>query len=159
MANKKDKKNEVGRPSKAHAFIEVFKESLENEDVAKTVIYLTDEDIVFMANDQLEEKERISQRTFQRWKAAFKGDSVEGVDVLDSVGAEFCRLYKKALILQKINLFTEMKKPTQPHWQKIAWIIERKFDEWNIRQKTELDATVQQKAVTIVKNYKGIEKN
>jgi len=153
MANKKET-----CPSKIHRFIEVFTQQMEIDAVKESVIYLTDEELVFLINNQLEEKDRISKRTFERWKAANKDESVDGVEELDEVGKRFVVLYKSALIQMKVNLFQKMLKPTESHWVKWAWIIERKFDDWNIRDKTDKDAAIQQKSITIVKNYKGIEK-
>ena len=158
MANKKDKKNEVGRPSKIHAFTKELKYLLSVEEFEKQVIFLTDAELVFVVNQKLNEEDRISNQTFKRWKAANTGEELEGIEELDEVGKEFCTLYKSALISQKAALFKRLTSPTEGQWQRYAWIIERKFDEWNIRQKSEIDATVQQKSVTIVKNYKGIEK-
>jgi hypothetical protein len=106
----------------------------------------------------LSEEDRISSRTFKRWKISNVGEELDGVEELDEVGKQFCHLYKSALLRQKAALFKRLVSPTEGQWQRYAWIIERKFDEWNIRQKSEIDATVQQKSVTIVKNYKGIEK-
>lgn len=48
----------------------------------------------------------------------------------------FCRLIKKHLIKQKQKLFQAMVSAPKDR-QKYAWIIERKFDEWNIRNKQE----------------------
>ena len=154
----KDKKNEVGRPSKIHAFIEKFEEQMKIEEIEKQVIFLTDSELVFLVNQMLSEEDRISNQTFKRWKAANIGEETDGEDELDQVGKQFCTLYKSALLRQKAALFKRLISPTEGQWQRYAWIIERKFDEWNIRQKSEADDTVQQKSVTIVKNYKGIEK-
>ena len=155
MAKKPKKKNEIGRPSKIHAFIEKFKEQMEIDEIAKQVIFLTDAEFVFLLNEMLPEPDRINIRTFERWKVKFLGESVDGVDELDDVGTEFCRLYKIAMIRQKSALFTKLTSPMEGQWQRYAWIIERKFDEWNIRHKSEVDATVKAKAITIVKNYGG----
>ena len=155
--NKKAKKNEVGRPSKIHAFIEKFEEQMKIDEIEKQVIFLTDSELVFLVNQMLSEEDRISNQTFKRWKAANIGEETDGEDELDEIGHQFCTLYKSALIRQKAALFKKLTSPTEGQWQRYAWIIERKFDEWNIRQKTELDATIQQKQVTIIKNYKGIE--
>ena len=47
------------------------------------------------------------------------------------------RLYKKALTIQKKNLFKKLQSDDDK-WQKYAWIIERKFDDWNLRSKQEV---------------------
>jgi hypothetical protein len=41
-------------------------------------------------------------------------------------------LYKKALTNQKKGLFNKLWDDTQ--WQRYAWIIERKFSDWNLVQ-------------------------
>jgi len=40
--------------------------------------------------------------------------------------------YKKALIIQKENLFKKFSNDDRA-WQRWAWIIERKFSEWNLK--------------------------
>lgn len=125
------KKNLGGAPSKLNTnFIEV----------AKTIIYqdeimlLTDEDLVHLINNELEEKFRITQRTFENWKAGNFGDNKE-------IGKEFFRLIKDALIKQKLSLFKKFGDKTDI-WTKWAWIIERKFSEWNLKQINETKNTI-----------------
>jgi hypothetical protein len=154
----KKTKNEIGRPSKIHAFIEALKDVLSVDEFEKQIIFLTDAELVFVINQKLKEKERITDMTFRRWKAKNTGEDVKGVEPLDEVGKEFCSVYKSALIRQKAALFKKLLSPSEGQWQRYAWIIERKFDDWNIRHKTEVDATVKAKAITIVKNYGAIEK-
>ena len=81
-----------------------------------------------LTNDLVEEKQQIADRTFERWKLG---------DVKDSIYFDFCRLYKKALTIQKKNLFKKLQSDDDK-WQKYAWIIERKFDDWNLRSKQEV---------------------
>ena len=101
------------------------------EDDINTIIF-TDEELLLQINDKLKKKERISQRTLRRWKAKSKNP-----EKLDKLGKSFVRLIKKALVKQKKHLFKKFRdEPNQ--WQKWAWIIERKFDDWNIRHKTDL---------------------
>lgn len=95
-----------------------------------SAIIHTDEDLVFLINEQLEEKDRITDRTFQSWKA-----NSRQANELDETGKEFLRLIKKALTEQRKNLFDEFKKAKSGEWQKWAWILERKFDEWNVTNK------------------------
>jgi hypothetical protein len=106
-------------------------------------IILTDEELVMLINEKLSEKARISDRTFQRWKDKNKNES----DDLDEIGKQFCRLIKKALVIQKRHLFDKFREePNQ--WQKWAWIIERKFDDWNIKRKS--DVTSDNKPIPII---------
>ena len=127
-------------------FLKVAEEII-SEDI--NAIIFTDEELLFQINDKLEKEERISDRTFQRWKA--KSNKVEE---LNEIGKEFCRLIKKALIKQKNFLFVKFRKePNQ--WQKWAWIIERKFDEWNIKYKS--DVTSGGKPIPILNILRGKE--
>ena len=48
----------------------------------------------------------------------------------------FCPLIKKALIRQKVSLFEKLKGDDKQR-QRYAWIIERKFDDWNLKTKKE----------------------
>lgn len=99
-------------------------EKVINDDI--NAIILTDEELVSEINELLEEKQRISDRTFRSWKE--KGEKA---------GKSFFLLIKKALYKQKKHLFEEFRRePNQ--WQRWAWIIERKFDDWNIKYKTDI---------------------
>ena len=115
----------VGRPSKINKFIEAAKEVLFSD----SVMLFTDEELVDEINERLEEKDRISQRTFERWKASdFEEDGKTGKD--------FVGLIKKALRKQKENLLNKYSNDDRA-WQRWAWIIERKFSEWNLKHISE----------------------
>ena len=115
----------VGRPSKINKFIEVAKEVLFKE----SLMLLTDEELVFLINEQLDEKDKVAIRTFKLWKS---GDYSEKEDI----GKEFLPLIKKALLIQKESLFKKFQNDDRA-WQRWAWIIERKFSEWNLKIITE----------------------
>jgi len=133
MTNKPKQKNKRGQPTKLTPhFIEVAKEVLFDDINA---IIFTDEELVNEINDRLKEKERITQRTMENWKAKI-GNEKEGE--LDEIGKEFFRLIKRALQIQKKNLFSRLSGDDKA-WQRFAWIIERKFDDWNIRHKTDFE--------------------
>ena len=121
-----------GRPTKlTDKFIEIAKKILD-EDM--NAIILTDEDLIFLINEELKKEniETIANSTFRNWKANNKEDNI---DELDEMGKEFLALIKNALIRERNNLFEKLKTEEAGLWQKYAWIIERKFDEWNLRQK------------------------
>ena len=122
------------------------------------VIILTDEELLVKVNAKLTEKypERpelcVHERTFQRWKAKWREAETEEkfLALADDEGGnedksestinlenflEFCRLIKKAMIDQKTALFANMLKDDK--WQRYAWIIERKFEAWNLKQVSE----------------------
>ena len=123
------------RPPKiSKELIEAFKDVIEGDNV---ILVCTDEEIFYLLNERLDEKDQICYKTFQNYK-----NGAETYDAnypeLRPLFNEFLRLIKKALINEKINLFRKFK--TEPiTWQRWAWIIERKFDEWNIKDKKEID--------------------
>lgn len=118
-------KNKWWRPSKMPNFIEAFEDIIKNEEF--DVVILTDEELLFTCNEKLEEKDQVAERTFQSWKAW---------EVKSNDYTKFLRLYKKALSNQKRELFKKLQnEPAQ--WQKYAWIIERKFDAWNLKKISE----------------------
>ena len=115
----------VGRPSKIDKFIVVAKDVLFRKDL----MLLTDEELVFLINEELDDKDKIAQVTFKKWKS---GDYSE----LGETGKEFLSLIKRALLTQKENLFKKFANDDRA-WQRWAWIIERKFSEWNLKQISE----------------------
>jgi len=133
--NKKQNNNKGGRPSKLNDdFIKALKEVLFKEEDNIDAIIHTDKELLFLINQRLPEEKQISKRTFERWKARNKEDNL---NKLTETGRKFCRLYKKALLEQKRYLFEELK-GEKTGWQRWAWIIERKFDDWNIKHKTDI---------------------
>ncbi len=115
-----------GRTSKLSWFVEAFEELMKTNE--NDVIYLTDDELRESCNELLEEKAQISEATFKSWKA---GTQENNIDYF-----RFLALYKKALQNQKRNLFTKLQDDPQA-WQRFAWIIERKFSEWNLKQISE----------------------
>ena len=116
-----------GRPTKLtpealRAFEKVIKDN---------VLFCTDAELVWLVNDQLPEASRFSYEAFSKWKRGKRqSDNVFYTD--------FVRLIKKALIAEKITLLKTLKSGTD-NWQSRAWILERKFDEWNIKNKAHVD--------------------
>jgi len=128
-----------GRPSKIGPFIKEAKK-LFDEDMA--VIIHTDEDLVDIINSRLEEEQRITQRTFRSWKEKASNNK----PINDPIGDQFLPLYKNALNEQRKNLFDKFEDSQQ--WQKYAWILERKFKEWNLRHISEVDHTTKGEKIT-----------
>lgn len=116
------------RPSKITKWVVAF-EKVINEPMNS--LLCTDEDLVFLVNERLDEWEKIDLTSFQNWKAWKLSD--EYADVYK----EFLCLYKKALMAERQSLMIKFQWE-EGQWQKWAWIIERKFDEWNIRIKSEV---------------------
>jgi hypothetical protein len=104
-----------------------------DDDIALNfkVIAMTDEGLLDILNDLVDESERISERTFQSYKA--------GEIVVDEPDYEYVRMfvasYKKALHHQAYMLSRALAEGIPGEWQKYAWLLERKFDEFNLRQK------------------------
>lgn len=119
------RKNKGWRPTKITNFISAFRKVIEQNPF--DVISMTDDELLFQCNNLLKEDAKISDRTFERWK---------NKEEESPIFQEFCRLYKQALTQQKRELFRKLQsEPAQ--WQRFAWIIERKFSEFNLRSITE----------------------
>jgi len=126
-----------GRPSKLNKFLEAMEEVL-NEWLQS--IIMTDEELFILANENLEDEEQISYTTFKQYKASSKEEEKDW-------NKRFKSLYKKALVKQKNNLFNSLSSDN-PQWQKYAWIIERKFSEWNLKSISENNNTNLNRDVT-----------
>lgn len=111
-----------GRPSKMKKFVEAFEKVIQENGMS--VVVLTDDELRIKCNTYLDEADQVADRTFESWKAW---------ELKSEEYSHFLRLYKKAMIIQKENLFTNLQTDAKS-WQRYAWIIERKFDEWNLRQ-------------------------
>lgn len=115
----------VGRPTKlTRDFLEAAEEVL-NDDI--NAIIFTDAELRELINDKLVPDAQVSETRWEEWKAG---------NMKNPIVEEFRGLYKKALSQQKSNLFQEMRKDDKA-WTRFAWIIERKFDDWNLRKKIE----------------------
>ena len=127
MIEKKNRQWEWGgRPTKlTNDFLEAA-ESVLNQDI--NAIIFTDDELRIAINEELSKDAQISNTTFENWKAWKLEDSINY--------QKFLVLYKKALNLQKNMLFKSMKDDSN-WWQRFAWIIERKFSDWNLKQITE----------------------
>ena len=121
----------VGRPSKMPNFIKAFEQVIKNDEF--DVVILTDSELLMECNEKLEEEHQIAERTFESWKAW---------EVESEEYNQFLRLYKKALANQRRELFKKLQSEPQ-QWQKYAWIIERKFNEWNLKKISESTVKVQ----------------
>jgi len=132
----------MARPSKIQKFTEVLDQVLNTEHSVGYAIIYTDNDIVEMVNERLEPEDRISERTFRMYKAG----NLQSDPFLDV----FLPVYKRALRDQSSNLFERLSTEPPGAWQKWAWIIERKFDDWNMRAKV-VDESPAPKQLVFVK--------
>ena len=98
-------------------------------------IILTNKEILFKINEAcVKNSERISINTFTSWRKHI-GDLSD--DKISPLEQKFLQIFMGALIRQK-NLIFE-KYFDSEDWKKWAWIIERKFEEWNLKSKQEID--------------------
>lgn len=128
----KGKCTKCGTPTKCNNKFIKAAEKVINQDM--NAIILTDKELLILINDELEIRDRISLSTFNNWKA--------GKIKEDYNYRKFLYLYGKALTRQKQNLFKQLGDTSQQQWQRWAWIIERKFDDWNIRHKQDISGTL-----------------
>jgi len=116
--------------SKAPKFIEAMERVLNYPHSVGYAIIFTDEDLVEMINEELDEADQISMRAFRMWKAG------EAID--DERLEVFVACYKKAVRDQQENLFAALRSDVPGGWQRYAWILERKFPNWNLTAKQEV---------------------
>lgn len=102
--------------------------------IETNILFCTDEELVIEINELLPENERFSYESFSKWKR-------EESQSDNPLFQQFLRLIKKALIKEKSRLLSKLEKDERA-WQKYAWILERKFDEWNIRNKSEIETNI-----------------
>lgn len=121
-----DNKNNVGRPFKMMAWCLALSQVLEDENT----LFLSDRDLVFLVNQKLPAENQVDKRTFENWKAG-------KFHVNEDVGREFIKLIEISLIKQKQELGDKLLNDTSAQWTRIAWILERKFAEYNLKHISE----------------------
>lgn len=136
------KRENVGRPSKLPRFLEAFACVVDvSHPVGRAIIH-TDKDLLRMTNRELSEKDRISMTAFESYK---RGDLDDDGGEMSLLLDEFYDIYMEALESQRENLFQRMmEKGEARSWGRWSWIIERKFDDWNLRKK-QVDETPDRK--------------
>jgi hypothetical protein len=90
----------------------------------------SDKELLNMINDIVPKEFRISEKTWKRYK-----DGEISRSELDEDVERFRRAYERAVMRQKERLFELMAEDVAGGWQRWTWIIERRFDEWNLRSK------------------------
>jgi hypothetical protein len=90
--------------------------------------------LFFAVNQELPLKNKIDMRTFQNWKEKYMSNKFSEID---ENGKDFFNILKKAIIIQKKNLYKNL--ISDNIWQRWAWIIERKFPELRLTQGTKVD--------------------
>jgi hypothetical protein len=115
-----------GRPFKMVNWMPALIEVLENHSVA----FLTDKDLLFLVNRKLPVEDRISDRTLKNWKAGKFAPNEDS-------GNLFSDLIQEALIKEKESLLNNLKNDKSGQWVRYAWILERKFEEFNLKHISE----------------------
>jgi len=124
--SKELEKRLAGRPFKMQEWVTELVNVLNDEDI----LFLSDKDLVFLVNLKLPEENQISISTFEKWKSGKYAPNEE-------VGKEFINCIHLALIKQKQLLSKKMMEDNSGQWTRYAWIMERKFTEWNLKHISE----------------------
>lgn len=120
----------AGRPSKLNQkVIDALQRVVDTE-----ILFTTDEEMVMLINEILPEESQFTYDAFSKWKR-------EKSQTDNPFYPQFLHLIKKALLKEKKRLL-KLLSTDEKSWQRYAWILERKFDEWNIKMKSEVDHTV-----------------
>ena len=133
----------TGRPPvKGQAWLDKFNEVVNREHRVGMAVIHTDMDLIEMVNWELPEEHQIAVATFKDYKSGDRGS--------DEFVRVFASLYKRALTSQRDSLFATMADEPPGAWQKWAWILERKFGDWNLRNVTVDETPDVKKLVFIV---------
>ena len=133
-----------GRRRKVHRFIEEAEKLLFEDRAIGNAIALTDNDIRVLVNSKIDKGDRICEGRFSEWKRGYYNDESER-----QLGESFRDMYFKALADQKRALFSALSdKGESRSWGRWAWVLERKFDEWNLRTRS-IDETVEPKVLVL----------
>ena len=119
-------KRGAGRPFKMETWLHQLVKVLEDEEI----LFLSDKDLVFLVNRELPKENQIADSTFEKWKAGKFAPN-------DEIGKEFIGCIHLALIRQKQLLSQKMMEDNNGQWTRYAWIMERKFTEWNLKHISE----------------------
>jgi len=138
------KKNKGGRPSKLPKFLiamEKVMHGADSKELNTDFIALTDEELFEEINERLDKKDKIHPNSFLGWKAKARNAETQISKEQQEYMNKFLVLYKNALRNQKRALFHKLSssnKDDRAYWQRFAWIIERKFADWNLKHLSEV---------------------
>ncbi|MBC8387081.1 MAG: hypothetical protein H8E13_03405 [Actinobacteria bacterium] len=102
------------------------------EDELNVLIY-TKTELVRLINKELPEGERISIVKLNNYERRAKASRPK-----HPIYEKFLNLLELQRARSKRALFTKMEGAGSKDWQRYAWMIERLYDEWNIRKKEEI---------------------
>lgn len=126
MKSKELDNNKVGRPHKMESWCDALDIVLNDENT----LFLSDKDLVFLVNKQLPSDCQVDKRTFENWKAGKFHPN-------EDIGRKFVEHIETSLIKQKQLLGQRLLNETTGQWTRYAWILERKFAEWNLKHISE----------------------
>lgn len=118
---------------KIHKFLVAFEEILNDP----STVILTDKDIYLLACSKLAEEDRPSLDTFLNWKNKTRVKENPSDDML-----ALQDLLEIARVKQKLALGKELLTGGKASWA-ITWVLERKFDELNLKKTVEVNNTNQ----------------
>jgi hypothetical protein len=142
-------KRRQGNPGKFRPFAEALVTLLEKPDkviatnddedigINFRVIAMTDKGLVSAVNDMVEPHERISLRTYERYKSGGIPDKERDWEYV----LLFVSAYEKALECQRYMLARALSEDVPGGWQRYAWMLERKFDEFNMTRKEKVEVS------------------
>ncbi len=138
---KRKNKPGQGRPFKMKIWVDALKKVIDERKIA----FLNNEELVFLVNKEIPDKEsHITYRTFKNWIAG----KTDPKDV--ETAEEFVDLYRAALIEQKLNIIDDLLVGGDKNWYRFGWLLERKFsDEFNLKKITEVQHTSNQPIIQI----------
>ena len=142
-------KRRQGQQPKWGPWVRKMEEVLNRDHPVGYAIVYNDDMLLAMVNSELPEDERISKRTFRYYKT-------QGHIEEDTIASVFVATYEKALSIQADNILRKMTEDVPGGWQKWAWIMERKFDEWNLRSKVVDETPDVARLVMRVKSEKSL---
>lgn len=127
-------KEKWGRPNKISKFLDKAEEIINTDTNA--IIY-TDDELLFIINDKLKKKDRISESTFKNWKAKVTtweaNVDIKETAINNELLERFLTILKRARSIQKKYLL-DMLKTDKNSRQRRARLLERKFQaEYNLK--------------------------
>lgn len=132
-----------GRPTKlTQELIDAINKVLNDKDI----IVMTDEELVMFLNEELPKENKISDIAFAKWK----GGELPEINADKKIIKKFLYVIKKALYTERFNLLKDLKKG-ENNWQSKAWILERKFNEWNLKHIAETDIKINPEDIPKIK--------
>jgi hypothetical protein len=101
------------------------------------MLICTDEELFFLLNDCISPEDRVSYRTFQRYKQKalkYFGGEEELPEDIDPMYEQFYSIIRRATLTMKRNLMKNMMEADKNDWMRYKWVMERKFVDFRIEK-------------------------